>query len=104
MAKHTLKIVRCEHRKIFKVCLAIFQHYEIKGEKVHFSGNHWWSLCKNLNPLCKNCNQDIRHGRCCCFQIIFSNISTVMPIRGVFRTLSNTKIGAFADNSQRVKH
>ena len=31
MAKHTLKILRCEHRKIFKVCLAIFQHYEIKG-------------------------------------------------------------------------
>ena len=31
MAKHTLKILRCEHRKIFKVCLAIFQHYEKKG-------------------------------------------------------------------------
>ena len=31
MAKHTLKILRCSHRKIFKVCLAIFQHYEIKG-------------------------------------------------------------------------
>ena len=31
MAKHTLKILRCEHRKIFKVCLTIFQHYEIKG-------------------------------------------------------------------------
>ena len=28
MAKHTLKILRCEHRKIFEVCLAIFQHYE----------------------------------------------------------------------------
>ena len=24
MAKHTLKILLCEHRKIFKVCLAIF--------------------------------------------------------------------------------
>ena len=33
MAKHTLKILRCEHRKIFKVCLAIFQHYAIKGYK-----------------------------------------------------------------------
>ena len=31
MAKHTLKILRCKHRKIFKVCLAIFQHYAIKG-------------------------------------------------------------------------
>ena len=27
MVKHTLKILRCEHPKIFKVCLAIFQHY-----------------------------------------------------------------------------
>ena len=24
-----LKILRCKHRKFFKVCLAIFQHYEI---------------------------------------------------------------------------
>ena len=31
MAKHTLKILRCEHRKIFKVYLPIFQHYAIKG-------------------------------------------------------------------------
>ena len=25
------RFLRCEHRKIFKVCLAIFQHYAIKG-------------------------------------------------------------------------
>ena len=31
MAKHTLKILRCEHRKILKVCLAIFQDYEISS-------------------------------------------------------------------------
>ena len=31
MVKHTLKILWCEHRKIFEVCLAIFQHYEWKG-------------------------------------------------------------------------
>ena len=30
IAKHTLKILRCDHRKIFKECLAILQH-EIKG-------------------------------------------------------------------------
>ena len=34
------KILRCEHRKIFKECSAIFQHYKIKGEicpkKEHF--------------------------------------------------------------------
>ena len=28
MPKHTLKILRCSHFKIFKVCLAIFQHHE----------------------------------------------------------------------------
>ena len=27
MAKDTLGILRCKNRKIFKVCLAIFQHY-----------------------------------------------------------------------------
>ena len=27
MAKHTLKNLWCEHRKIFKVCLSILQHY-----------------------------------------------------------------------------
>ena len=31
MAKHTLKILRCEHRKIFQVCLAILQRYAWKG-------------------------------------------------------------------------
>ena len=30
MAKHTLKILRCLQRKIFKVCSAIFRHYERK--------------------------------------------------------------------------
>ena len=28
MTKQTLKILRFPHRKIFKVCLAIFQHYQ----------------------------------------------------------------------------
>ena len=31
MAKHTLKILRCSHRKIMKVSCAIFQRYETKG-------------------------------------------------------------------------
>ena len=31
MAKHTLQILRCEHRKIFKACLAILQGYARKG-------------------------------------------------------------------------
>ena len=31
MAQHTLEIFQCLHRKIFKVRLDIFQHYEWKG-------------------------------------------------------------------------
>ena len=31
MAKHTLKILWCKHRKILKVCLAILQHFGWKG-------------------------------------------------------------------------
>ena len=31
MVKHTLKIFRCEHRKIFKVYLAIFQHLYVES-------------------------------------------------------------------------
>ena len=31
MLKNDLKILRFEHRKILKVCLAIFQHYTWKG-------------------------------------------------------------------------
>ena len=27
MDKHTLQILRCEYRKILKVCLSIFQYY-----------------------------------------------------------------------------
>ena len=33
MAKHILKILGCSQPKIFKVCLAIFQHYERKGSE-----------------------------------------------------------------------
>ena len=31
MAKYTLKILQCSHHKIFKVCLAILQHYAWKS-------------------------------------------------------------------------
>ena len=31
MVKHTLKILRCSHCKIFKLCLTILQHYAWKG-------------------------------------------------------------------------
>ena len=40
MAKHTLKILRCEHRKIFKVCLTIFQHYAIKVKKEFYKNEN----------------------------------------------------------------
>ena len=39
MVKHTLKILRCEHRKILKVCLAIFQHYAIRGLSIETINN-----------------------------------------------------------------
>ena len=38
MAKHTLKILRCEHRKIFKVCLAILQYMH---ERVNYVYGIW---------------------------------------------------------------
>ena len=31
MTKYTLNILWCEHRRIFKVCLAVLQHHEMKG-------------------------------------------------------------------------
>ena len=51
MAKHNLKVLRCEHRKIFKVCLAIFQHYEIKGYTKHFHGKFSMILSTCLKKL-----------------------------------------------------
>ena len=52
MAKHTLKILRCSHRKIFKVCLAIFQHDEVKGYVICNKDDY---LCYiMINPLTAN--------------------------------------------------
>ena len=31
MLKNGQTYFKCDHRKIFKACLAIFQHYEMKG-------------------------------------------------------------------------
>ena len=41
MSKHTFKVLRCSHRKIFKVCLAIFQHY-MKGLILPFENNKFF--------------------------------------------------------------
>ena len=38
MVRDTLKILRCEHRKIFKVCFAVLQHYAWKGYPTVISG------------------------------------------------------------------
>ena len=36
MTKNTFKILRCEHCRTFKICLAIFQHYhERVNEDLH---------------------------------------------------------------------
>ena len=47
------KILRCSHRKIFKVCLAIFQHYEIKSNLLdkHLSQNHRLHMIFNRNNV-----------------------------------------------------
>ena len=37
MAKHTLNILRYSNRMIFKVCLAIFQHYNIMRIYIHLA-------------------------------------------------------------------
>ena len=54
MVNHTLKILRCEHRKMIKVCLAIFQHLYMKGLSYVFNfkgffkfregGAVWWDV------------------------------------------------------------
>ena len=46
MAKHNLKILRCEHRKIFKVCLAF---YNIMHERVKAGAHLGFSEGKGPN-------------------------------------------------------
>ena len=36
MVKHTFKILLCEHRKIFEVCMVIFQYYTWKDYYGYF--------------------------------------------------------------------
>ena len=40
MTEHSLKVLQCEHRKIFKVCLSIFQqdHERVKRQFSFRSG------------------------------------------------------------------
>ena len=54
MAKHALKILWCSHRKIFKVCLAIFQHYE---RKVYQHEKHSFLNLEGLKQECYTCVQ-----------------------------------------------
>ena len=61
MAKHTLKILPCSHREIFKGCLAIFQHYEIKDFKESITWYlHWKKVTnKKLVKACRSILQKI---------------------------------------------
>ena len=70
MTKHTLKILRCEHRKIFKVYLAIFQHYEWKVNQVNIS--------KILRGFL--------------IEISFSHRAYIKKRKGIFLENTNTKI------------
>ena len=49
MAKPILEIMRCSHRKIFKVCLAILQYYAWKGWRYF-----WCFLQKQIDSRIKN--------------------------------------------------
>ena len=49
MAKHTLKMLGYEHRKIFKECLAILQHYAGKGYRI-FSNKRPSPINAQYNP------------------------------------------------------
>ena len=53
MAKHTFKIVRCKHRKIFKVRWAVFQHHAGKG-KLFYDGSRYHI---EISPLIYRENQ-----------------------------------------------
>ena len=56
MVKNSLKILCCEHRVIFKVCLATFQHYAWKAN--WYSGwkyfSKWHQNDMHFNPLSAN--------------------------------------------------
>ena len=52
MAKPTSKILWCSHRKIFKVCLVIFQYYERKDQNKVFVS----FLCQKIAIF--NCNYE----------------------------------------------
>ena len=56
MAKQTLKIMRCSYCKIFKVCLAIFQHNAGKGQpfkrQPHKMVRHTQIISGNLPTNC----------------------------------------------------
>ena len=47
MAKHTLKILQCSHCKIFKVCFAISQPYEINPRDIEILG---WCQVESVLP------------------------------------------------------
>ena len=66
MAKHTLKILRREHRKIFKVCLAILQHMYAKVKRISPAAIATVRLfitfsCRSCNKLKKR--QDLKKPR-----------------------------------------
>ena len=54
MAKHTLKILRCSHSKIFKACLAIFDHCDAIVKRI-FQIATCWKNYKTVEPIF--CNQ-----------------------------------------------
>ena len=78
MVKHTLNILRCEHRKILKVCLTILQHYEIRDHdsRLIFSNILWCLVNACDQSVCfKSVRLEIlgnaKHDIIPCFKWIF---------------------------------
>ena len=55
MAKVALKILRCEHYKIFKVCLTIFNQCLLAYETL-VSSEKWWKI-----QMLKNVSKSIKY-------------------------------------------
>ena len=89
MARHTLKILRCGNRNIFKVCLVIFKQYAWKGEV-----SECRSECKFETSPKKDLILDVIFGNC--------NIFGAAASGKHFRSSSSLVFCEKRDSSTRV--
>ena len=95
MAGHSLKILRCSDRRIFKVWLSIFQHYEWKGYTSKTNINKK-ALSKYLILLrCRNCFLLLTDNTQAAKLTYLSSLSifmNIIHITLIFSTFALTKI------------